>query len=182
MSRMLLAVALALATLAQAAPPTMVEYTIDRTTRMGRFSTACGFPVYRHIHAVLDIKLFTAGNGQQVVRETDTTPGGKATFFSPLELGGTGGSYDVPLGGHEHYLYPDGVYLGAPAVEILVGMYTTNAPGSPYAGQETYLGEIIDIDENGVPLVGMYWWLAPESHGHHSLASSAPKVCAMLQR
>ena len=169
-------------TLAHASPPTMVQYLYDRTVRMPSYSAVCGFPVYRHFHSLVDIKLFTSGDGSQVVREIDTTPGGKTTYFSPVALGGTGGSFDVPFGGHDHYLYPDGVYLGAPALEIMLGNYTMSAPGFPSSGQVTWQGEIVDIDENGVPFAEFYYYLEPEVHGHHTLSPAAPKICEMLQR
>lgn len=145
----LAAVALALPAIAQAAPPTHDAFTVDATFRSAHYSRACGFPVYRHQTGTVRIALFHNGAGD-VVRELDTAPDFKTLWFSPVALGGTGGSFLTPDVAPARTTYPDGVYLGAPATVIFNGLQG-RAPGAPQAGHDVYAAEVAFIDEAGVP-------------------------------
>ena len=169
-----LAALLAVALPCAAAAPTKLRFSVDDTFPSTRYTNACGFPVVRHDEGDVQILLTRAQNGGQIVGEIDTVPGYKITLSAP----GTGGSFTSTVSSVLKSSYPDGVYVGAPALLVFVGLQF-RAPGLAQAGREVYAAEIAFVDEAGVPFTEPTELL--ESNGHFTdFASFAAVVCEAL--
>jgi len=166
---------LALAPSLEAAPPTHLSLTVDDTFP-SRYTLVCGIPVYRHDSGMVRITLFHDKNGT-VIGEIDTVANYKTTLFSPVE-GGTGRSFTSPSSASLKSTYPDGVYLGAPAILVFNGVQFM-PPGLPQAGHDVYAGEIVFIDEAGVPFVDLTGLI--DERGHFTdIAEYDAAICAAL--
>ena len=151
-----LATLLLLSTHATSVPPTRIEFSFDETFPNGFLTAFCGFPVFVHIEGAGTTTLHYDRNGQ-LVRELDTlATGATTTLFSPVALGGTGGSFTETTHAPSTFLYPNGADIGDTALIILNGVQRTSGPGGPrIVGREAYEGIIIDFTPDGVPVVDL---------------------------
>ena len=172
----LAAACLVLAPSLEAAPPTHLSLTVDDTFP-SRYTQVCGIPVVRHDSGMVRITLFHDNNGT-VIGETDTVANYKITLFSPVELGGTGASFTSPVSASLKSTYPDGVYLGAPAILVFNGNQFM-PPGLPQAGHDVYAGEIAFIDEAGVPFVDLTGLIDEKGH-FTAIPEYYAAICAAL--
>jgi hypothetical protein len=70
------------------------------------------------------------------------------------------------------------VYLGAPAILVFNGVQFM-PPGLPQAGHDVYAGEIVFIDEAGVPFVELTGLI--DERGHFTdIAEYDAAICAAL--
>src|SRR5262245_20434021 len=113
---------LAMNPLVQAAPPTHTSVDIDVTFFAPGTSAFCGFPVYRTDKGTVNITLLYASDGT-LKREDDSAPNFSTTWFSPsTAAGGTGKSITTGSPATLHTEYPEGAFVGAPAILKLTGM------------------------------------------------------------
>ena len=164
---------------AAASPPTRTSESVDATFKSNRWTARCGFPVYIHQQGLINILLFHSRDGTTVISEIDTAPGYKTTYFSPLSVnGGTGGSFTSPAAVALRTTYPDGTDLGAPAILAFDGLQGL-APGSPQAGRDVYLGEVVFVTPEGQPFADL---VAPISTSGHfdDFATYVAAVCGAL--
>jgi hypothetical protein len=132
------AAAAALAGASQASPPVHIRVPLNFTDLSPDYTAACGFPVYLSTNGIVDVTLHTNHDGS--VREQDVFPGLTITVSAPS----TGESFDHVFG-PSTYEYPEGVFIGAPAVITSNGV-RGDAPGiPPDAGQVVTPGVVIDI-------------------------------------
>ena len=124
-------------------PPLHVRAPLDLSAPSPEYSAACGFPVVLSASGTLDVTVHTNPDGS--VREQDVFPGLTITVSAPS----TGRSFNHVFG-PTTYVYPDGVYEGAPAVITSYGV-RGDAPGiPPDAGRVVTPGVVVAI----VPDVG----------------------------
>ena len=120
---------------------------LDETFRSRFWSRACGFLVLRHDVGTYSVTLHVANDGGSA-REQDSFNTITSTLIAPS----TGNSF-VDRFGPTKYLYPDGIVLGGAAQLILVGP-EQKVPGlPPDVGRVVYNGEIVFIDDNGIPFI-----------------------------
>jgi len=132
-----------LADTSSAAPSLHVRVPLNITAPSPEYSAACGFPVVLSSNGTLDVTVHTNPDGS--VREQDAFPGLTITVSAPS----TGRSFSHVFG-PTTYVYPDGVYVGAPAVITSYGV-RGDAPGiPPDAGRVVSPGVVVAI----VPDVG----------------------------
>ena len=162
LSALLATTAFAMAPATQAAPPTHLTLDVDGTFKSRHFSRVCGFPVFERQAGTVRITLYRDRSGA-IVRELDTSASFKTFLWSPVEAGGTGGSFSSPNSASAKTDYPDGVYLGAPAVVTYNGLQI-RAPGTPEAGHDVYAAEVAFIDDAGVPFIDILGSL--DAHGN----------------
>jgi len=128
-----------------ATPPEHVRFPLDITVPSPEYSTACGFPVLVSADGFVDATFHTNPDGS--VREHDVYPGLRITVSAPS----TGRSFDHVFGPMT-YLYPSGLYIGAPAVIVSNGV-RGDAPGiPPDAGRVISPGVVVDIQPDGGPI------------------------------
>jgi hypothetical protein len=102
------------------------------------YSAACGFPVILSADGMLDVTVHTNPDGS--VLEQDVFPGLTITVSAPS----TGRSFSHVFG-PTMYVYPDGVFIGAPAVITSTGV-RGDAPGiPPDAGRVVSPGVVVDV-------------------------------------
>jgi hypothetical protein len=164
---------------AAASPPTRISESVDATFKSNRWTARCGFPVYIHEQGTINVLLFNSRDGI-VISEIDTSPGYKTTYFSPLSVaGGTGGSFTSPAAVALRTTYPDGIDLGAPAILSFNGLQGL-VPGSPQAGRDVYLGEVVFVTPEGQPFADL---VAPISTNGHfdDFATFVAALCGALR-
>ena len=137
--------------------PLRLSERVDVTLGPLPFSASCGFEVYVHVTGKTDVLLFLDPSGN-VVREVDTIPGLKATFFAPS----TGKSVDRNLQSvvSEDYL-ADGTARTTATGDLSIIHLAGGAPLQIRAGRQVSIDEIIGhlpvvIDGRSVsiPIVG----------------------------
>jgi hypothetical protein len=107
------------------------------------YTAACGFDVLLSVDGMIDVTLHSDREGS--VRELDTSPGLRIVVSAPS----TGRSFEHGFG-PTRYDYPDGLYVGAPALITSDGI-RGNAPGVPAdAGRLVTPGVVVAFD----PLLG----------------------------
>lgn len=132
-----------LAGTSDANPPLHVRAPLDISAPSPEYSAACGFPVVLTASGTVDVTVHTNPDGS--VREQDVFPGLTITVSAPS----TGRSFSHVFG-PTTYVYPDGVYVGAPAVITSYGV-RGDAPGiPPDAGRVVTPGVVVAI----VPDIG----------------------------
>src|SRR5262245_39237559 len=132
-----------LAGTASANPPMHVRGPLDFTVPSPEYSAACGFPVLLTARGMLVVTFHANPDGS--VLEQDAFPGLRITVSAPS----TGRSFDHVFG-PTTYHYPDGLYVGAPAVITSHGV-RGDAPGiPPDAGRIVMPGVVVDL----IPGVG----------------------------
>ena len=162
----------ALATPAGATPPRVASEPVNYTVSVDYYTQLCGFPVWFTLAGQLDSKVFTDASGT-VVREVDTQPGTRQTFASATR------SFSFPFASTLVTDYPDGAYLGAPAVVTGNGL-AGKVPGIPAdAGTITYQGIVVDFTAQGVPITAFGGVLAMHGHSNDPAAADAA-ICAAL--
>jgi len=124
-----------------ASPPAHVRFPLSITEKSQEYSDACGFDIYLSTNGIVDATVHTNPDGS--ILEQDMFPGLTITVSSAH------GSFDHVFGPMT-FRYPDGVYVGAPALITSVGV-RGDAPGiPPDAGRVVMPGLVIDV----VPDVG----------------------------
>jgi hypothetical protein len=124
-------------------PPLHVRAPLSISAPSPDYSAECGFPVILSANGMLDVTVHTNPDGS--VREQDVFPGLTIIVSAPS----TGRSFGHVFG-PTTYLYPDGVYVGAPAVITSYGV-RGDAPGiPPDAGRVVTPGVVVAV----VPDVG----------------------------
>jgi hypothetical protein len=132
-----------LAGVSGASPPLHVRAPLNISAPSPEYSAACGFPVILTASGMVDVTVHTNPDGS--VREQDVFPGLTITVSAPS----TGRSFSHVFG-PSTYVYPDGVYEGAPAVITSYGV-RGDAPGvPPDAGRVVTPGVVVAI----VPDIG----------------------------
>jgi hypothetical protein len=146
--------ALLLAAPVLAAPPTRIPLEIDETFRSRFLSNACGIPVWVHIEGAGTITLFYGKSGE-LIRQIETYAEGlTSTYYSPVELGGTGKSLTQVIHSPITILYPDGTAIGDPAIAIYNGVQLTAGPGNPrIVGHEVREAVVVGLTPEGTPLI-----------------------------
>src|SRR5262245_8644323 len=140
-----LAAEAALAGAALADAPAHARFPLNISAPSPEYSAACGFPVILSADGIVDATFHTNPDGS--VREEDAFPGLRITVSAPS----TGRSFDHVFG-PTTYLYPSGVYVGAPAVITSHGV-RGNAPGiPPDAGRVVSPGVVVAIDGGPITL------------------------------
>lgn len=171
----LLAVAMVLGATAgpaAAAPPLHVSEPVDFTFPLGYYTQLCGFTVWFTLAGQLDSKVFTDASGT-VVREVDTQPGTTQTFSSATR------SFSFPFASTLVTIYPDGAYLGAPAVVTGNGL-AGKVPGIPAdAGTITYQATVVGFSSQGVPITAFSGVTAMHGHSNNPAVADAA-ICAAL--
>lgn len=128
-----------------AGPPTHLFLEDDASFQSGGLTAACGFPVFITLEGGIHIMLRTDRDG--VLHELDTFSDWSVTFSAPTQ--GTSFSFKF---GPATFVYPEGTAVGAPAIITVRGI-DTRIPGFPaQAGRTVFLGEVIDISPEGVPI------------------------------
>ena len=128
----------------------------------GFYTDECGFEVTRTVNSTdTNVTLFYDKSGN-IVREQDTSTKGRDSFSAAS----TGKSFSYPSDGRSIVTeYPEGAFIGAPAIVTFYGMGPINAPGvAPNAGVEVYTATVVDFSPEGIPI----WSLEDliESHGN----------------
>jgi hypothetical protein len=157
----LAALPLALASTASGEAPTRISFTIDDTFYAPFTSFVCGFDVYIHQQGTIKVTLFSDGGGS-LVRETDTSPGFRTSFFAPS----TGRTISYPGQVTAHTTYSAGGALGSAAVVTLTGILHKYDGAPADAGQLVFAGVVVGVDPDGIPLVDFTDDIS--AHGHFS--------------
>lgn len=113
----------ALAGTSAANPPLHIRAPLSLSEVSPEYSAACGFPVVLSTDGTLDVTVHLNPDGS--VREQDVFPGLTITVSAPS----TGRSFSHVFG-PTTFLYPDGVFVGAPAIMTSYGV-RGDAPGIP---------------------------------------------------
>jgi hypothetical protein len=151
-------VPLALATTASANAPTRLSFTVNDTFYASFTSAYCGFDVYRTITGRIDVTLFQDENGS-LVREADTGPDFKETFYAPS----TGKTFSDPGLVTSHTSYDGGATVGGTATQTLTGLLQ-NAAGPADAGRIVLRGVVVGFDPDGIPLVDTSEFVSGTGH------------------
>jgi hypothetical protein len=154
----LVALPLTLATSASATSPTRITFKVNDTFYVPFTSAYCGFDVYRTISGTINVTLFRDGGGA-LVRETDTGPDFKESFYAPS----TGKTFSDPGFVTAHTSYDGGGAIGSSAVVTLTGQLQ-NAAGPADAGRLVLEGVVVDIDPSGIPFVDASDFVSASGH------------------
>jgi len=166
------AIAAALAVPAAAGQPDRFVVVDDFSFQSGLLTAACGTPVFRSVSGPVLVIVRTAADGS--VHETDAFLDWSLTFSAPVY--GTSFSWKF---GPAFYEYPDGAYIGAPAVVTVVGV-DSKVPGLHAEGGRTVLqGEVIDFTPEGIPVADTFATLS-EAGNQVSNAVLVAAICAAL--
>jgi hypothetical protein len=163
MSRFLVILSLAvlplsLAATASATSPTRISFQVKDTFYSPFTSAYCGFDIYRTISGTINVTLFRDGS-DTLVRETDTGPDFKESFYAPS----TGKTFSDPGLVTSHTSYEGGGAIGSSALVTATGMFQ-NAAGPADAGQLVLRGVVVDIDPSGIPLVDASEFVSASGH------------------
>ncbi|HEY1325883.1 MAG TPA: hypothetical protein VGI14_03025 [Casimicrobiaceae bacterium] len=164
---------------ANATPPARVPFDINDTFRSRFLSNVCGFPVMVHMQATGTVKLFRDNDGV-LMREIDMSATGFVnTYFSPIQLGGTGKSFTETLRSPTIILYPEGAEPGDPAIVILHGVQRTSGPGNPLnAGREVDEAVVVELSSDGAPVDDIVGTISQD--GQFEVLPVAQARCAAL--
>lgn len=168
-SGLAIAVALVMALPVGAAAPLRATFELDVTFQSPLWTTRCGIPVFIHIEATQTATVFYSSDGTAIIKEIDTSPGFRQTYFSPLDAGGTGNSFVDRGGGILKTYYPQGATIGAPAVLEFMGVQGFASPGHPSAGRVVVDGVVVFVSPEGIPGVDT---VAPISQAGHLLTTT----------
>ncbi len=103
-------------------------------------------PRLHHDPGDVHITFRTDRNG--VLHEMDAFADHSITFSAPSN--GTSISFKF---GPAKFVYPEGVFIGAPSIVTITGI-DADYPGVPAeAGRTVLVGEVIDVTPEGVPIV-----------------------------
>jgi hypothetical protein len=167
------AAAAAFAGSTRATPPEHVRFPLDITELSPEYSAACGFPVLLSAEGMVDVTFHANPDGS--VREHDVYPGLRITTSAPS----TGRSFDHVFGSMT-YLYPNGLYVGAPAVITSNGV-RGDAPGiPPDAGRVVSAGVVIAIDPDLGPITLPTGPPVSETGHFEDSATIVAAICAAL--
>jgi hypothetical protein len=156
-----------------ASPPLHVRTPLDVTAPSPEYSAACGFPVILTASGTVDVTVHTNPDGS--VREQDVFPGLTITVSAPS----TGRSFKHVFG-PTTYVYPDGVYEGAPAVITSLGV-RGNAPGiPPDAGRIVTPGVVVAIVPDLGPITLPTGPPVRQSGNFEDPADIVAAICAAL--
>lgn len=165
MRKALLGVAVALAALglvstASGAGAQRVSFQVYDDFHAPFTSELCGVEIWIRFEGTVSLTVLT-DTSDTVVREIDTQPGFKTTFYSPE----TGKSFSFPEAIVWHFEYPDGAYAGAPATVMATGMHGRGGKVAD-AGVVFFEGEVVDVIEiDGVPVALVdFWWTGERGH------------------
>jgi hypothetical protein len=156
-----------------AGPPTQLFLQDDVTFQSGGLTAACGFPVFIDIEGGVHIMLRTDQNG--VLHELDTFSDWHFTLSAPTQ--GTSLSYKF---GPAEYVYPNGAYIGAPAIITVRGIDSHYAGFPAEAGRYVIGGEVFFVSPEGVPYVDFTGPLFSEVGNLLPQAESRANLCAAL--
>ena len=157
-----------------AAPPRIVTTDVNFSFPDEYLTEVCGVEVEFFNDSTLNSKLFFDRNGT-IIREIDTTQGGRLGFFSPE----TGRSIEFPNAATLVADYPDGTAPGSPATVTGSGI-SLKVPGLPAdAGIAVFAGHVAFLDPDGVPIVAFDQLVAIKGHSNDSDAIDAA-ICAAL--
>ena len=138
-------------------------------------SDECGFDVFRQVTGTATVTLIRNASGD-VVREIDTAPGSRVTFFAPSQ--GTSFSYEGNL--VFHTLYPEGATLGAPATVTVTGLQGHVAGIGADAGFVEFQTTVTGFSPEGIPITGDPIGTVVE-HGNREAGSTVvAAICARL--
>jgi hypothetical protein len=158
------------AAVADAAAPVMIVERVDVTFPSHFWTTSCGFSVLRH----------QVGTARVLVQQTsgsafemDTVSDWTETLIAPS----TGKSF-VQRHGPVRYQYPQGIFVGAPARLIELGL-ELSVPGLPAeAGRMVFEGEIVFID-GGIPFIDVTDFVSSVGHFNDPAAYVAAGCAAL---
>jgi len=162
----------------QAAPTTHFAVDIDVTFFAPGTSAFCGFPIFRTDKGTVNISLFYANDGK-LKREDDSAVNFSTTWFSPVTSpSGTGKSITSNGPATLHTEYPEGAFVGAPAILRLTGLQSKIPGLAAQAGNQSGTGVVLEVDPGGAPLTD---FTVDESHGDFdSLSDVRAAICAAL--
>jgi hypothetical protein len=168
-----LAAAATVAGPASASRPIHVRAPLDFTVPSPEYSAACGFAVTVTATGTLDVRVHLNPDGS--VREQDAFPGLRITVSAPS----TGRSFSHVFG-PTTYVYPEGVFVGAPALITSNGV-RGDAPGiAPDAGRVVWPGVVVDVIPDLGPIT-VPTGPPLSQHGHFEDAGDiTAAVCAAL--
>jgi hypothetical protein len=140
-----IAASAALANTSEASAPVHIRAVLNITAPSPEYSAACGFPVVLSASGTLVVTVHFNPDGS--VREQDVFPGLTITVSAPS----TGQAFKHVFG-PTSYVYPNGVYLGAPALITSLGVQG-DAPGiPPDAGRVVTPGVVVDVQPGLGPI------------------------------
>jgi hypothetical protein len=154
-------------------PPEHLTFMDDATFQSGFLTATCGTPVFITIQGIVKITLRTDRNG--VLHEIDTFTDHSITFSAPA----TGGSTSYKFG-PAVFVYPEGVFIGAPSIVTLTGVDTNFAGAPAEAGRTVIVGEVVDVTPEGVPIVDFVGPTLFEAGNQLDGAESVANLCAAL--
>jgi len=154
----LAALSLALVAEASANAPTRASFKVNDTFYVPFTSAYCGFDVYRTVSGTINVTLFQDENGT-LVRETDTAPDFKETFYAPS----SGKTFSDPGSVTAHTTYDGGATIGSSATVTLTGLLQ-NAAGPADAARLVLRGVVVGIDPTGIPFVDASEFVSASGH------------------
>jgi hypothetical protein len=170
---MALAAAVVLADPSQASAPVHVRSPLHISVPSPEYSAACGFPVMLSADGTVAVTVHTNPDGS--VREQDVFPGLTITVSAPS----TGRSFHHVFG-PTTYLYPNGVYIGAPATITSLGV-RGDAPGiPPDAGRVVTPAVVVAIDPDVGPVTLPTGPPVSQSGHFEDPAAIVDAICAAL--
>jgi hypothetical protein len=169
----LAAAALVSVGVATAKAPIRASFTLEDLTFPDTFLTeACNQPVYMTLNATLKATLFLDKNGK-IVREVDTQPAGTLTYS-----GDSGGSISFPFSIISHTDYSGGTSVGSHVTATLTGnIGSFTGLVGPGTGRMVLDGEVVFIDENGVPLTAFTDLVSMSGN----FTGETAKICAAVK-
>src|SRR5262245_44064534 len=145
-----IALAVHLIAIPAAAEPFRVRTVVDLTFGEPGLSALCGFAVYRHLEGKVHATLFRDENGAPV-REIDTSPSLRYTFFSP----DTGKSVSYPGTGTLITDYrADGTAVATVAGHLTLVHVAGRPPLLINVGLFVFRAEVIGTTPEGLPIIG----------------------------
>jgi hypothetical protein len=162
---------LLVASAAPATPPSRFTFTFDETFP-SFLSLVCGFPVFVHIEGTATATLFFDRSGT-LIREIDTQPGFKVTFFAPS----TGKSFTFPSGGAFVQDYSNGTAIGSPVIATVTGLLNGTGSTPPDAGRLVLNAVIVGYTPEGIPIIEPVSDISRTGHINDDLAAAR---CATL--
>lgn len=154
-------------------PQRFTQY-VDQTFFVPGTSAACGFPVFVTQNGTANVLLWQR-DGTTAVREMDWSADFTLTFTAPTQ----GTSFSYKGGGTFTTTYPDGVYLGAPAIAVFTG-FNRQIGGDPAeAGRTVTSAVVVFVDPSGIPGIDT---LDVVSQTGHFLDAATARRCAALSR
>jgi len=172
MALLLSLIALLFASAGTANPPSRFTFTFDDTFPSGFTSAACGFDVFVNIKGTAVATVFFDQSGT-VIREIDTQPNFKITFFAPS----TGKSFTFPNGGNLLTTYTNGGAVGSPALATVTGLLGGTGSTAPNAGKLVFNAVVIEITPEGIPVIDFVSDVSSSGHFNDDIAAAR---CATL--